>query len=142
MIYLVQESKISYKRKRNEKPIVRGTSTAVEIFRSIEGIDQIIDYKEVLYALYLNHANECVGVMKISEGGITSSPYDVRTIMQGALLNNATAFIILHNHPSGSLKHSDNDKQMFHRLQQAGLLMDILCLDSIVVTQEGHKSAL
>lgn len=142
MIYLVQESKISYKRKRNTQPIVRATSVAVDIFRSIEGIDEIIDYKEVLYALYLNHANECVAIMKISEGGITSSPYDVRTIMQGALLNNATSFIILHNHPSGSLKQSTHDKNMFLRLQQAGLLMDIVCLDSIVVTKEGYKSAL
>lgn len=139
MIYQVQETRISYK-KEVITPKCNCAKVAVDVFRSIDEVKEKMEWKEVVYSLYLNNANDIIGVMKISEGGITNSICDVRIIMQGALFNNATGFIILHNHPAGNLDHSEVDKKMFNSIKEAGKIMGIRCLDSIVVTTTGHNS--
>lgn len=61
--------------------------------------DNTIEYKVVL----LNQSNRVLGIVPISEGGISATYVDVRLILQAALLANATQVILAHNHPSGSM---------------------------------------
>ena len=83
-----------------------------DVYNTMFGIGEMtrnLEYKELFYALYLNHANEVLAVHKISEGTTTAAPVDIRFIMQGAIMTNATQLVVCHNHPSGSTHPSRND---------------------------------
>lgn len=100
----------------------------------------VLDLKERAVVLCLNQANKIIGSSVLSEGGLNSTVMDVRTIMQSALLSNASGVIIAHNHPSGNLKPSESDIRITKKVKEAGALMDITLLDHLIVTSEGYYS--
>jgi DNA repair protein RadC len=59
---------------------------------------------------------------------------------KSALENGATAIILAHNHPSGTLKPSQADKQLTQKLKVAGESLDIKVLDHLIVTQKSYFS--
>jgi DNA repair protein RadC len=65
---------------------------------------------------------------------------DVRLVFKMALELGATALILCHNHPSGTLIPSDADKQITRKLKAAGQNLDIQVLDHIIVTENGYFS--
>lgn len=140
MIYLVKESQISYRKEKISNVTIKCSSNAYDVFKSIPEIENIMEYKEVAYVLYLNSANECVGVLKIGEGGINKTVVDQRIIFQGALLHNATSFILIHNHPSGRLSPSREDISLYEKLRKCGEILNIFCLDSIIATKNDYYS--
>ncbi len=92
---------------------------------------------EVCCVLYLNHACRLLRHELISSGGITSTIVDTRMILKNCLLYNASQIIIAHNHPSGSKKPSDADKQLTAKLLEAAALMDITLRDHLIIA--GHE---
>lgn len=99
-----------------------------------------LQYKELFYALYMNQANEILAVHKISEGTTTAAPVDVKFIMQGAIMTNATQLAICHNHPSGSTTPSRGDKQVTEKIKQAAALFDVELIDSVIITTTNYYS--
>ena len=62
--------------------------------------DKIADLEhEEFWAIYLNQANRILNTVQISRGGISSTPVDTRIVLQQAVLNKATQFVLCHNHP-------------------------------------------
>ena len=102
--------------------------------------DNTIDYRETFRVLYLNQCNQVLGIKTISTGGVTNSLVDVRTILQGALLANAVAMTLGHNHPSGNVKPSREDERITDQISKAAQLLNIRVLDHIVYTRENHFS--
>ena len=99
-----------------------------------------INIYESVYVLYLDQAHNCIGWIKVSQGGINSSIVDLRLILSIALKCLATAFIICHNHPSGNLRPSAEDKKITERLKEAGKLLDIIILDHLIITEDSYFS--
>lgn len=95
---------------------------------------------EVFVVVYLNAANKILHHEILSEGGITGTVADPRIILKKALENNATSIVLSHNHPSGSLKPSADDKRLTDKIKQAALYLDIKVLDHIIVSDEGYFS--
>jgi len=115
----------------------------------------MMDYKEQFYVVFLSRSNNvqtvsdfspsytdttATAAMKVSEGGRSATVVDIMQILQGAILCNASAMIVAHNHPSGNLQPSLNDKVMTDKLKQAAKLLDIDLLDHIILTSIGHFS--
>ena len=63
-----------------------------------------------------------------------------REIFRSAIMKSAHNIIIAHNHPSGSLEASPDDKEVYKKLKEAGELLGIPVLDCIIVSSEGHIS--
>jgi DNA repair protein RadC len=61
-------------------------------------------------------------------------------ILQLALMSNATSIILSHNHPSGTLKPSQGDKDITEKIRDACKYHDFSLLDHIIVTSEGYFS--
>jgi DNA repair protein RadC len=61
---------------------------------------------------------------------------DVKSIFSIAIKANACAIVLCHNHPSGNLTPSDADKQLNKRVKEAGKLLDIAVLDSVIISSE------
>jgi DNA repair protein RadC len=89
---------------------------------------------EHFYVLYLNNSNKLIQYKAISNGGLASTLVDIRILFKAALQLESTQIIIAHNHPSGNLNPSSADKQLTHKIKEAGLLLDIKLLDHLIIS--------
>lgn len=95
---------------------------------------------EVFVAVYMNRSNKIQHHEVISTGGITGTVADPRVILKRALEHDATAIILCHNHPSGSLKPSKADEDLTWKIKEAARYFDIQIMDHIIVSEEGYYS--
>jgi len=114
-------------------------AAAAKIFRGIWE-PETFELMESFKLMLLNRSNQVLGIVKLSQGGITGTIVDVRLIYGIALKSVATAIILCHNHPSGRLVPSDADKQLTKQVCKAGAILDIPVLDHIILTKEGYFS--
>lgn len=137
----VAEVELIYKNKvkPSERPLINSSSKCFQLLLQTWNENKI-DFVEQFKVLLLNRCNRVLGILELSQGGITGTVADVRLIMAAALKANAVAIIVSHNHPSGNLKPSRPDEELTQKIKQAGLYLDIQVLDHIIVTSEGYYS--
>ena len=131
--YIVSEIQLKYK----PQPFTETISSAKDIHKLLINRvydEETIGYKETFKVLLLNNANKIIGFTTISDGGLTSTIVDVRVILQTALVCNASAIILTHNHPSGNTHPSCQDDSLTKKIKAACEIMDIRLLDHIIVT--------
>lgn len=128
------------KRRRIEKAqeniIIKSSADAFSLMKPLME-DLLI---EQFWVLYLNNANHVVDKCRVSEGGMTATIVDVRLILKRALALNATALILCHNHPSGTLEPSKADQLLTDKVVKAASFMDIQVLDHLIVTEQSYFS--
>ena len=95
---------------------------------------------EEFWVLLLNRSNRVIDKVRISSGGIDQTTADVRTILREALLARATQMVLIHNHPSGNIQPSQEDKRITERIKGAGRLMNISVIDHVIVTDGAYYS--
>ncbi len=96
--------------------------------------------QEVFAVVFLNSGNRITHLEIISEGGMTATIADPRVILKKALEHEATAIILCHNHPGGTLRPSRADELITHKIKQAAAYLDISIMDHIIVSNEGYYS--
>lgn len=96
--------------------------------------------KEAFYVLTLDTAGVITQVIEISVGILNKTIVGVREVFRAAIQVNASSVIIAHNHPSGSLEPSEDDKSITRRLVEAGKVIGIDVLDHIVFTDDTFVS--
>ena len=138
----VCELKIQYKRyvDLETQKKANDPKAMFELTKLIDELQENIEYKEYFYVFCFNNASKVTGFAKIGEGGITSSTVDIRLILQHALLTNATAITLIHNHPSGNLKPSETDKMLTYQIQQAAKVCCINVIDHVIVSKNNWFS--
>ena len=137
----VSEVELIYKKKEstaNAKKIDT-SKVAFDILISLWDKNKI-DYVEHFYALYLNRANKVIGSILLSTGGCVGTIVDVKLLIQGALLSNAQAIVIAHNHPSGSLIPSNSDLDITSRIKTACNYFEITLLDHLIIADNQYYS--
>lgn len=95
---------------------------------------------EEMWVIFLNRANRVLGMMKVSEGGGTSTIFDVKRILRSVILAQAEGVILCHNHPSGNLHPSGPDDNITRKFQDACKVMEIRFLDHMIITTDGFYS--
>jgi DNA repair protein RadC len=118
------------------KTILNSTQSAVDFLRPLLQDKP----NEVFAAIFMNYGRRVLEYREISTGGITGTVVDVRSIAKMALELGSTCVVISHNHPSGSLHPSHQDKVLTQKLRQGLQVLDILLLDHIIVSDEGFYS--
>ena len=96
--------------------------------------------REMLLSVMLTVKNDLIGVETVSVGSITASTTTPRDVFKSAILANAVAIIVCHNHPSGDLTPSNEDIKITKQLIAAGELLGIKILDHLIVSNQGYKS--
>ena len=96
-----------------------------------------IELHETFKIMLLNNANKVKGIYEVSNGGITGTLVDVRILFAVVLKSVTTALILIHNHPSGTLKPSEADKRLTQKIKRAGELFDIKILDHLILSPDG-----
>lgn len=95
---------------------------------------------EEFWIIYLNNSNKVLHKNQLSKGGITGTLVDVRLVFKMAIEVGAVGIILAHNHPSGTLKPSEADKQITKKLKNAGESLDIKILDHLIITENAYFS--
>lgn len=134
----VNEIKISYRGslQANLLPKINSSKSAADLAYSKWNKNNI-ELHESFKIMLLNNANKVKGIYEVSNGGITGTLVDVRILFAVLLKSLTTAVILLHNHPSGTLKPSEADKQLTQKIIKAGVLLDIKVLDHLILTPNG-----
>lgn len=96
--------------------------------------------KEHFMVAYLNQGNKVIKVERISTGGITQTLVDPKVIFKSALLKEATALMLCHNHPSGVTRPSNDDRQLTKKIVDAGKIFDIKVLDHFIIGENSYFS--
>ncbi len=96
--------------------------------------------REILLSVMLTVKNDLIGVETVSIGSIISANIAPRDVFKSAILANAVAIIVCHNHPSGDLNPSDSDIELTKQIVEAGELLGIKVLDHLIVSNKGYKS--
>lgn len=138
-ISIVAAMEIGRRRKNaqlTERPQIRSSKDVSDLMAS-----DLTDLAyEEFWILLLNRANKVIHTQKISQGGIAGTVIDTRLIMKSALNNLASSIILCHNHPSGNLNPSQQDKTITYKLRDAGKIMDIQVLDHVIISETGFFS--
>ena len=96
--------------------------------------------KEHFMVAYLNQGNKIIKMERISIGGITGTPADPKVILKNALLKDATALVLCHNHPSGVARPSSEDRKTTRQIVAAGKIFDIKVLDHLIIGENSYFS--
>lgn len=95
---------------------------------------------EEFWVLFLNNSNTIIGKEKLSTGGMEGTVVDVRMLFKYALERLASSVVLIHNHPSGSLRPSQADLKITKRIKEAGQLLNIKLIDHLIVSYNGYYS--
>lgn len=96
--------------------------------------------QEHLMAIYLNYQNQIVDERVISIGTKNRSLASPSDILRYAVRCNASSIIVAHNHPSGSVAPSGNDRDFTRDLMECCKLFEIVLLDHVVVGRDTYYS--
>lgn len=128
------------RRKRSEEALVRfKIQSSASVFEHMQPLVGELGHEE-FWILYLNNSNKILQTQQLSKGGITGTVVDIRLVFKPALQIGAVAIILVHNHPSGTLKPSAADIQLTKKVKVAGETLDIKVLDHLIVTEKAYFS--
>ena len=90
--------------------------------------------QETFIVITLNGAHEVITIRMISVGTLDRTLVHPREVFCDAITDRAAAIIVAHNHPSGNVEPSAEDRELTTRLKAAGNLLGIPVLDHIIIT--------
>lgn len=106
--------------------------SSIEVYNYIAPVLKDLDHEE-FWVIFLNRSNRILGKQCLFSGGFTATMTDVRVVFKEALVMKASAIIIVHNHPSGSLYPSEQDISVTAQIRDAGKLLQINLYDHLII---------
>lgn len=99
-----------------------------------------INMYESCFIMLLDRSNNVIGWAKISQGGVANVIIDIKIICKYAIETLSSGVILLHNHPSGLVEPSPQDKHLTQQIKDGLKVFDIPLLDHLVMSEEEYFS--
>lgn len=132
MLYKLPTYRVKLVRERERSYPVRQVSSSDDVtdicLHELRDAD-----REIIFAIYINNQGVPVGLEHVARGGANGAAITPRDILKGALLSNACAIIICHNHPSGDPTPSREDNAMTATVFAALAVIGLQLLDHVIV---------
>jgi DNA repair protein RadC len=128
LVALFEIGRRFFKETNERMPIIRDGEDVYKLFKSMSKLR-----REELRAIYLNTRQRIIHEELISIGGIDRINSSVKNILQPAVELLAKRIILIHNHPSGSIESSLQDKRFTQKVRTACEMLDIELLDHIII---------
>lgn len=122
---------------RRTAPVVHDAVSVANVARQLGMHDRD---REVFLVLHLDVKNRVISHEVMGVGHLTSALVHPREVFKAAILANAAAVVVVHNHPSGDPEPSREDAELMRRLMRAGQLLGIPVLDHVVIGDDRHVS--
>ena len=128
-VSLVRESTLTYA----NIPQMRNSKCVAQLLQEyLKDTD-----REHFVVFFLDQKNRLTGVHTVSMGSMTASIIHPREVFKAAILASAAAMVCGHNHPSGDVQPSREDRAITTRLFQAGKLLGIELVDHVIIGTPG-----
>ena len=114
-------------------------NSAEAIYNYMHTTIQDLDIEEG-WILMMKQNFRLIEAKRISIGGLTMAPIDIRLMMKEALMKNTTTLAFCHNHPSGNTSPSHEDDLLTTRIRKACELLSIHFADHVVLTDGNYYS--
>ena len=115
----------------DERPTIHSPADAAALVQyEMSALEQ-----EHLRVMLLDRRNRVVETVEVYKGSVNSSQVRVGELFKEAVRKNASAVVVIHNHPSGDPTPSPDDVAVTRAIVQAGKLLDVEVLDHLVIGQ-------
>lgn len=88
---------------------------------------------ESFYCIFLNTRRRVLGHVLVATGTLDTVLVHAREVFRAAIITNASAIVLAHNHPSGDCTPSEADIKVTRELIRAGQLLKIEVMDHIII---------
>ena len=116
-------------------PLTTSVTAAAVLRPLFAGLD-----REQFLVCGLDAKHAIIGVNIVSIGSLTLAIVHPREVFKPLILMNAVAWICAHNHPSGDIAPSQEDRVLTSRLRQGADLLGISLLDHLILTDKHYYS--
>lgn len=116
-----------------------GFARAEDVYRTMRNYFMHLPQEE-FWALFLDIKNVVIGATMVSRGILDAALVHPREVFAPAIVAKAASVMLMHNHPSGDPEPSDEDITLTVRLCDAGRLLGIPVIDSMVIAEQGYVS--
>lgn len=99
-----------------------------------------INIYESFFVIFLDRIKNTKGYAKISQGGTSGTVIDIKILYYLVITCLADSIILVHNHPSGNLQPSNQDKDITNKIKNALSYSDISLVDHIIITDKSYYS--
>jgi DNA repair protein RadC len=119
-------------RERSVPYAQRAIQSAQAVFELFRALAEDLD-REAVWMACLDTKNRLSCLSQVSLGSLDASLVHPREVMKIALLSNASAIILVHNHPSGDPSPSGEDRKVTDRIKQTAELFGMRFLDHVII---------
>lgn len=138
-VTIVSALEIGRRRKETESTKKLKISSSQEAYELMKADLFDLPHEE-FWLILLRRNNEVIKKVRISIGGVSGTIADPKIIFKHALEELASSILLVHNHPSGNLKPSEQDIRLTKKLKEAAMFLDIALIDHLIFTDTGYYS--
>lgn len=138
-ITIIAALELGKRRKLSETEKQQLILQSKDVFHLFQPLLGDLKYEES-WVLLMNRSNKVIKKILVSKGGITGTVIDIRLIIKEAIENLATNVVLVHNHPSGNSKPSEEDNKITNKLKEACKLLDIHLMDHVIICDTSYYS--
>lgn len=136
---IIAACELSRRREAEETPERAVLDNAADIYKYMK--PRMGDLtREQGWVVLMDNSFRLVKAVRLSEGGITETAFDVRIVAREAIINNATVVTLCHNHPSGNLIPSRDDDALTKRVNEALRTLRLHLADHVIITAADYYS--
>lgn len=138
-ITIVAALELGRRRQKSEaldKPMIKGSENA---YKYIQAHLADLGHEEFM-VLFLKNNGKLICHEMLSKGSMVATTVDIRIVLKRALELQAISVILAHNHPSGVLKPSMEDKKLTAKIKEGLKLLDIHLLDHLIIGENNYYS--
>ena len=128
------------RRRKESEPVARPLITSSQDIYELMKPELQDEHIEHFYLILLSRRNQVLRKHLVSHGGTAGTIVDAKVVFKIALEHLAQSVILVHNHPSGSLRPSEQDLKLTGRLVKVGRELDLPVLDHLIFTDVGYFS--
>ena len=131
----VRELQVFYRQRDDFPDLVVSRKGIVSPRTAVRFLAPILEPEsvEVFGVLLLTTKHKMIAYHEVSRGTLDQALIHPREVFKAAFLANASAVILAHNHPSGEVLPSSEDRDLTERLVKAGTLLGIDVLDHLII---------
>ncbi|MFC1789360.1 RadC family protein, partial [Thermodesulfobacteriota bacterium] len=116
-------------------------SNSQEVYNVMKPLFAENDDVETVYCIFLNAKNRILAIEKMFSGTISSSAIYPRELVKRIIALKSAAIVLTHNHPSGFVEPSPEDKAITVRMAIALASIDVTLHDHIIIGDGFHSMA-
>jgi DNA repair protein RadC len=113
-------------------------NSPTEVWKSM--MAEALADRECFWVLHLNIKLQIIEKELVAMGALDHAVVCPREVFRKAVINSTAQIITVHNHPSGSVEPSPEDRQCWEKLKNAGDILGIGITDNLIIAKEGYYS--